>query len=161
MDADSRRACLRRPRECFRQHYKTAIALVAGNVQPLRCSESKEPPQIIWAFDTTANTLTLNHLNRAIEIEPDYPLALSMSAWCQARKFVYNWTPKLDEVKAEALRLAKLAGDMNNDEPRVLTMLCAAHSNLGDLDLVWPPGTRRRCHGSERVCANDPNWCGP
>jgi adenylate cyclase len=41
-----------------------------------------------------------------------------------------------DEAKAEALRFAKLAGDMNNDDPMVLTMLCAAHSVVGDLDMA-------------------------
>jgi len=88
----------------------------------------------VWALDPTANTIALNHLNRAIEIEPDYPLALSLAAWCQAQKVVYNWTPALDEAKAEGLRLARLAGDMQNDDPLVLTMLCAAHSVVGDLD---------------------------
>jgi adenylate cyclase len=75
-------------------------------------------------------------LNRAIEIEPGYPLALALAAWCQARKVIYNWTPMLDEAKVEGLRLARLAGDMNNDDPMVLTALCAAHSVIGDLDMA-------------------------
>jgi adenylate cyclase len=90
----------------------------------------------VWALDPAANALALGHLNRAIEIESDYPLALSMSAWCQAQKAIYQWTLLPDEAKAEALRLAKLAGDMNNDDPMVLTMLCAAHSVVGDLDMA-------------------------
>ena len=90
----------------------------------------------VWALDPTANAFALNHLNKAIEIEPDYPLALSLAAWCQARQVTYNWTPVHDEAKAEGLRLAKLAGDMNNDDPMVLTMLCAAHSIVGDLDMA-------------------------
>ena len=32
----------------------------------------------VWAFNPAANTMALNHLNRAIAIEPDYPLALSL-----------------------------------------------------------------------------------
>ena len=103
----------------------------------------------IWAFDPTANAMALNHLNKAIEIEPDYPLALSMAAWCQARQVVYAWTPMLAEAKAEGLRLAKLAGDMNNDDPMVLTMLCAAHSVIGDLDIASAL--------SEKALALDPN----
>jgi adenylate cyclase len=88
----------------------------------------------VWALDPTANAVALDHLKSAIEIEPDYPLALSAAAWCEARKFTYQWTPVPHEVKAEGLRLARLAGDMHNDDPLVLTMLCAAHSVVGDLD---------------------------
>ena len=90
----------------------------------------------VWALDPAANALAIDHLNRAIEIEPDYPLALSLSAWCQAQKAIYQWTLFSDEAKAEALRLAKLAGGMNNDDPMVLTMLCAAHTVVGDLDIA-------------------------
>jgi adenylate cyclase len=103
----------------------------------------------VWAFDPIANAMALNHLNKAIEIDPDYPLALSMAAWCQARQVVYAWTPMLDEARAEGLRLAKLAGDMNNDDPMVLTMLCAAHSVIGDLDMASAL--------SEKALALDPN----
>jgi adenylate cyclase len=90
----------------------------------------------VWALDQAANTTALDHLSRAIAIEPNYPLALSLAAWCQAQNVVYNWTPALDEAKAEGLRLARLAGDLQNDDPLVLTMLCAAHSVVGDLDVA-------------------------
>ena len=90
----------------------------------------------VWAFDPVANTTALSHLSKAIEIEPDYRLALSMAAWCQARRAVYNWTPALAEARAEGLRLAKLAGNMDNDDPLVLTMLCAAHSAAVDLEVA-------------------------
>jgi adenylate cyclase len=90
----------------------------------------------VWALDEAANATALDHLSRAIEIERDYPLALALAAWCQARKITYNWTSALDETKAEGLRLARLAGGMQNDDPLVLTMLCAAHSVIGDLDVA-------------------------
>jgi adenylate cyclase len=89
-----------------------------------------------WAFNPTANTMALNHLRRAIAIEPDYSLALSMAASCHAREATYVWTSLPDEAKAEGLRLAKRAGDMNNDDPMVLTMLCTAHMVVGNLDLA-------------------------
>jgi adenylate cyclase len=90
----------------------------------------------VWAFDPTVNAMALSHLNNALEIEPDYPLALSLAAWCHARQVIFMWTSVPAEAKAEGLRLAKLAGDMNNDDPLVLTMLCAAHSVVGDLDIA-------------------------
>jgi adenylate cyclase len=86
----------------------------------------------VWALDATANEAALNHLNRAIGIEPDYPLALSLAAWCHARQVTYLWTSAPDEAKAEALHLAKLAGEVNNDDPMVLTMLGAAHTVIRD-----------------------------
>jgi adenylate cyclase len=90
----------------------------------------------IWAFDPTSNTTALAYLNRAIGIEPDYPLALALAAWCKAREVIYNWTSELDAAKLEGLRLAKLAGDLSSDDPMVLTALCAAHSVVGDLDIA-------------------------
>jgi adenylate cyclase len=89
-----------------------------------------------WAFDRAVNAMALAHLNRAIELEPDYPLARALAAWCKAREVIYNWTPKLDDAKVEALRLAKLAGDLTNDDPMVLTALSAAHSVVGDLEIA-------------------------
>jgi adenylate cyclase len=103
----------------------------------------------VWAFDPTVNAMALNHLDKALEIEPDYPLALSLAAWCQARQVIYMWTPAPAVAKAEGLRLAKLAGDMANDDPLVLTMLCAAHSVVGDLDIASAL--------IERALALDPN----
>jgi adenylate cyclase len=90
----------------------------------------------VWALDPTNNATALNHLSKALEIEPHYPLALSLAAWCQARQVTYMWTPTPDLAKAEGLRLARRAGDMNNDDPTVLTMLCAAHSVVGNLDIA-------------------------
>jgi adenylate cyclase len=88
----------------------------------------------VWSLDAPANAQALDHLSKAIEIEPDYPLALAMAAWCHARKISYNWAPAPEEAKAEGLRLARLAGHMRSDDPLVLTMLCAAQSVAGDLD---------------------------
>ena len=90
----------------------------------------------VWALDPAANTIALDLLKKAVDINPDYPFALSLSAWCWARQVTYHWTPLADEAKAEGLRLAKLAGDMHSDDPIVLTMLCAAHSVVGDLDVA-------------------------
>jgi adenylate cyclase len=90
----------------------------------------------VWALDRTANSLALKHLTRAVEIEPNYPLALSMSAWCRAQQRIYGWAADSREARAETLRLAKSAGDMSSDDPMVLTMLCAAHSVIGDLDVA-------------------------
>ena len=127
-------------------------ANIAGAIQPsllmaeIERTKRKRPESLdayecmlraypfIWAFDPQSNTAALEHLQRAIEIESDYPLALALAAWCQARKVIYNWTPALDDAKTEGLRLARLAGDATSADPVVLTALSAAHSVIGDLE---------------------------
>src|SRR6202043_640407 len=47
----------------------------------------------VWALEEAANTTALDLLSTAIAIEPDYPLALALAAWCHTRKVTYNWTP--------------------------------------------------------------------
>jgi adenylate cyclase len=142
-------------------------ANIAGAIQPslliaeIERTKQKRPESLdayecllraypyIWAFDPLANATALEHLRRAIEIEPDYPLALALAAWCQARRVIYNWTPALDEAKAEGLRLAKSASDANSGDPAVLTALGAAYSVIGDLE--------RAAVLIERALALDPN----
>jgi adenylate cyclase len=103
----------------------------------------------VWAFDAAANSQALDCLGKAIEIEPKYPLALSMASWCHARRAIYHWTSQPSEARAEGLRLAKLAGEINNEDPMVLTLLCAAHSVVGDLDMA--------CALSKSAASLDPN----
>jgi adenylate cyclase len=90
----------------------------------------------VWSLDKAANDEALLHLRRAIDLDPTYPLALALAAWCEARRAVYNWTEDLEGAKAEGLRLAKLAGDLRSDDPTVLTMLGAAHTVAGDFQLA-------------------------
>jgi class 3 adenylate cyclase len=91
---------------------------------------------LVWALDPTSNASALHHLSQAIQIEPRYPLALSLASWCEAQRCVYNWSPDPHKTKHEALRLAQIAGNIANDDPIVLTALCAAHTVIGDLDLA-------------------------
>ena len=36
-------------------------------------------------------------LDKALEIDPDYPLALSLAAWCHGAAPVYNWASDTEE----------------------------------------------------------------
>jgi tetratricopeptide (TPR) repeat protein len=75
-------------------------------------------------------------LERALSIEPDYPLALSLAAWCHAQRVVYNWTDSLAEEREVALRLAQRAAAISRDDPMVLAILGAAHTIVRDFDIA-------------------------
>ena len=86
----------------------------------------------VWALNQNDNEDAIRLLKLAIEIDPNYPLALSLMAWCHGQQAIYNWSLTLDETKTETLRLAKLAASLNGDDPLVLTVLGAAYSILND-----------------------------
>jgi adenylate cyclase len=83
----------------------------------------------VWSLERAANEAALKLLDQAIAIEPDYQLALSLAAWCHAQQSVYNWTAEPEIVRAEALRLAQAAATAGDEDPTILTVLGAAHSN--------------------------------
>lgn len=86
----------------------------------------------VWALNQNDNQEAIRLLKLALESDPEYPLALSLMAWCHGQQAIYNWSPALDETKEETLRLAKLAVSLNGDDPLVLTVLGAAYSIVND-----------------------------
>jgi adenylate cyclase len=56
-----------------------------------------------WSLERSANAEALKLLDQAIAIEPHYPLALSLAAWCHAQQVVYNWATEPAGEKALAL----------------------------------------------------------
>ena len=88
----------------------------------------------VWALerDEAARAQTL--LAKALESEPDYPLALALTSWCHAQGSVYNWVTDIEAAKATALELAECAADLSADDPLILTVLGTVHtfvSNFG------------------------------
>jgi adenylate cyclase len=82
----------------------------------------------VWSLERSANAEALNLLGRAITIEPGYPLALALAAWCHAQQVVYNWAPEPAAARAEAMRLAQAAAAAGGEDPTILTVLGAAHT---------------------------------
>jgi adenylate cyclase len=85
----------------------------------------------VWSLDRTANNEALKLLSQAIAIEPKYPLALSLAAWCHAQQSVYNWAEDPGSARGEALRLAQTAAAAGDEDPTILTLLGAAHTIVG------------------------------
>jgi len=82
----------------------------------------------VWVLEKDSATQALDLLNRALAIDPDYPLALALTAWCWAQRSVYNWVDDLSDAKARALTLAERAANLSSDEPLILAVLGATHT---------------------------------
>jgi adenylate cyclase len=104
---------------------------------------------LVWSLNRTQSESAQELLERAISVEPNYPLALSLAAWCHAQRAVYNWTDALDEERETALRLAQRAAAISRDDPMVLAILGAAHTVARDLRIAG--------EHLERALSLDPN----
>lgn len=119
---------------------------VAGTLQPsIRLAEiervGRKRPQDFGAYDFTMRAFKhvwvlekeetakgLDLLNKALELDPSYPLALALAAWCHAQGSVYNWAADIEASKREALGLAERAADLSADDPLILTVLGTVHT---------------------------------
>ena len=140
---------------------------VAGALQPsiriaeIERSRRKRPQDLgaydyamramphVWALEAEESAKALDLLDKALEIDPDYPLALSLAAWCHAQRSVYNWANDTEEGQTLALKLAERAAELSGDDPLILAVLGAVHTFLHNL------GTARVL--LERAVAIDPN----
>jgi adenylate cyclase len=104
---------------------------------------------LVWSLNRGQSERAQDLLERALSVEPDYPLALSLAAWCHAQRAVYNWTDALDEERETALRLAQRAAAISRDDPMVLAILGAAHTIARDLRIAG--------EHLERALSLDPN----
>jgi adenylate cyclase len=140
---------------------------VAGALQPsirlaeIERSRRKRPQELgaydyamramqhAWLLEEDAAARALELLGKALEIDPDYPLALALTAWCWAQRSVYNWVDDAAVAKAESLKLADRAAHQSADDPLILAVLGTVHTfarNYGVARVML-----------ERAVALDPN----
>src|SRR5712672_807439 len=140
---------------------------VAGALQPsiriaeIERSRRKRPQDLgsydytmramphVWALEKDESAKALELLEKALAIDPEYPLALSLAGWCHAQRSVYNWANDIAESQAMARSLAEPAAEMSGDDPVILTVLGAVHT------FVRNHGTARVL--LERAVTLDPN----
>ena len=103
----------------------------------------------VWALDRGECEKALDLLDKALAIEPDYPLALSLAGWCRAQRAVYNWAEDIAGSHAQAQKLAERAATLSGDDPMILTVLGTVHT------MVRKFGTARVL--LERAVTLDPN----
>ena len=53
----------------------------------------------VWALEAEESAKALELLDKALAIDPEYPLALSLAAWCHAQRSVYNWADDIAESR--------------------------------------------------------------
>ena len=58
----------------------------------------------VWSLDAASNATATKLLDEALGLDPTYPLALSLSAWCSGQRVVYNWSPDPEAEKQEPSR---------------------------------------------------------
>ena len=80
----------------------------------------------VWSLEYGDNCEATKLLEEALRLDPDYPSALSLAAWCRGQRVVYNWSTNIQEDKRETLRLAQAAAALAHDDPFILTVLGAA-----------------------------------
>ncbi|MCZ6841125.1 MAG: adenylate/guanylate cyclase domain-containing protein [Alphaproteobacteria bacterium] len=140
---------------------------VAGALQPsiriaeIERSRRKRPQDLgaydfamramphVWVLEKDESAIALELLDKSLEIDPDYPLALALAGWCHGQRSVYNWADDIAGSQAEALRLAERAAQLSGDDPLILTVLGTIHTFV-------------RNHGTaqvllKRAVALDPN----
>ena len=140
---------------------------VAGALQPsiriaeIKRSRRKRPQDLscydytmtamphVWTLERDESTKALALLERALTIDPEYPLALALAGWCHAQRAVYTWVDDIVGSQAKARSLAERAADLSGDDPLVLAVLGAVHT------FVRNHGTARVL--LERAVSLDPN----
>jgi adenylate cyclase len=140
---------------------------VAGALQPsiriaeIERSRRKRPQDLssydftmramphVWALEKEESAKAIELLEKALAIDPEYPLALSLAGWCHAQRSVYNWADDIADSQAMARSLAERAAEMSGDDPVILAVLGAVHT------FVRNHGTARVL--LERAVTLDPN----
>jgi adenylate cyclase len=103
----------------------------------------------VWALEKDESAKAIELLEKALAIDPEYPLALSLAGWCHAQRSVYNWADDIADSQAMARSLAERAAEMSGDDPVILAVLGAVHT------FVRNHGTARVL--LERAVTLDPN----
>jgi adenylate cyclase len=120
-------ACLR-DAEATRSKPKAARDPVA-----VRCAT--QAFRAILEMTQSANGWALEHLDRAQSIDPEFPLARALAAWCHAQRAACGFGDTVDAGRDKARRLTTLTLTMDNEDPLVLAMLGHASTIVADLDL--------------------------
>ena len=121
---------------------------VIGSVGPvLRATEiarvTKKPEAEQSIYDLTLRAMTpalaetaednakaLWLLDEVLEIEPDYPMANALSAWCHQQRHLMEWPGGQDDDRQVAKRLARVAISRGVDTPLALAVAGAVRAAL-------------------------------
>jgi adenylate cyclase len=103
----------------------------------------------VWVLEKEESAKALELLEKALAIDPEYPLALALAGWCHAQRSVYNWDDDIAHSQSRARALAEQAAALSGDDPLILAVLGAVHTFVRNF------GTARIL--LERALTIDPN----
>jgi len=115
---------------------ESVVGAIEPSLQLAEIARSKrKPPDDIDAYDLylqaqphlyaivpESNELALKLLHRAIELDPEYALALASLAWGYEERVTRNWGAFSTDDSATAIELARRAIAADRDDPRVLVL---------------------------------------
>jgi AraC-like DNA-binding protein/tetratricopeptide (TPR) repeat protein len=87
----------------------------------------------VLSLDQAGNAEALELLERAIERDPDHPLAMALAAWARVQRVVYHFSPDPAAERARSISLARKAQALHGDAT-ALAVLGNALTLLDDLD---------------------------
>jgi adenylate cyclase len=102
---------------------------------PVAIRHATQGLQAILAMTRSDNGRAMEYLDRARAIDPEFPLARALAAWCYAQRAACCFGDPVDADRDNARRLTTLALAMDNEDPLVLAVLGHASTILADLDL--------------------------
>jgi adenylate cyclase len=82
----------------------------------------------VWALEKEESAKALELLEKALAVDPEYPLALALTGWCHAQRSVYNWAEDIADSQAKARSIAEQAAALSGDDPLILAVLGAVHT---------------------------------
>jgi adenylate cyclase len=83
-----------------------------------------------FAETAEANQEALRLLGLALEMDPDYPTANALAAWCRQQRHLMEWPGGEDDDREAAKRLARVAIDGGGDVPLALALAGAVRAAL-------------------------------
>jgi adenylate cyclase len=102
---------------------------------PVAVRQAKQAFHAILAMTQSANGRALEHLDRAQSIDPEFPFARALAAWCHAQRAACCFGDTVGVDRDKARRLTMLTLTMDNEDPLVLAILGHASTIFADLDL--------------------------
>ena len=83
------------------------------------------------AFSKPALVTALEHLHRALDLDPEFGSALGFAAWCHGWLIIAGWSDNPVDDQSQALALARRALDAASDDAEVLTYVADALAMTG------------------------------
>ena len=87
----------------------------------------------LWAHRPQENLEAIALLDRALQLEPHYGLAVALAAWAHGQQIAYNWSLDLTAERRNAAKHIEQAVLWVHDDPTALTALSTAMMLGGDV----------------------------